>query len=43
VRERLKSVTDRLEQAKEIREGNCTRLGALLSESKHAENQEGKR
>src|SRR6476661_7664599 len=43
VPERLKSVTDWLEQVQEIWEGNYKRLDALLNELKQAEKQERKR
>jgi DNA-binding transcriptional ArsR family regulator len=41
--ERLKSVTDWLEQVQEIWEGNYKRLDALLNELKQAEKQERKK
>lgn len=43
VPERLKSVTDWLEQVREIWEGNYQRLDALLNELKQAEKKERKR
>ena len=43
VPERLKSVTDWLEQVQEIFEGNYRRLDALLTELKQAEKKERKR
>ena len=43
VPERLKSVTDWLEQVQEIWEGNYKRLDALLNELKQAEKKEPKR
>src|SRR5215467_1778493 len=43
VPERLKSVTDWLEQVREIWEGNYKRLDALLNELKQAEKKERKR
>ena len=43
VPERLKAVTDWLEQIQEIWEGNYKRLDALLTELKQAEKQERKR
>jgi len=43
VPERLKSVTDWLEQVQEIWEGNYKRLDALLTELKQAEKQERKK
>lgn len=42
VPERLKAVTDWLEQVQEIWEGNYTRLDALLAELKQQEKQEQK-
>jgi DNA-binding transcriptional ArsR family regulator len=43
VPERLKAVTDWLEQVQEIFEGNYKRLDALLTELKQAEKQERKK
>lgn len=43
VPERLKTVTDWLEQVREIWEGNYKRLDALLNELKQAEKKERKR
>ena len=43
VPERLKAITDWLEQVQEIWEGNFKRLDALLTELKRAENKERKR
>jgi len=43
VPERLKSVTDWLEQVQEIWEGNYKRLDALLTELKQTEKQERKK
>ena len=43
VPQRLKAVTDLLEQVQEIWEGNYKRLDALLTELKQAEKQERKR
>ena len=41
--ERLKAVTDWLEQVQEIWEGNYKRLDALLAELKQAQKEEGKK
>ena len=43
VPERLKAVTDWLEQVQEIWEGNYKRLDALLAELKQAEKEERKK